>query len=129
MLEPLDNWSVATERCGEMGGQLATPWSEAENDQVKLAAVELQTPPLKMVWLGILGGGPWFSAEYCFTRQIQEYFWASGQPDNSTSPERYVAYSPPGLVNHTGWHNVPFEYGPLRSLCQLQACYRPDCPQ
>ena len=105
---------------------LAVPRSKAENDQMKLAAVQLQTSSLTKTWLGVyqLDNGSGLGNDNCW---VTQFFWASGQVGSLFNP---VSYSPPGVtVGKGGWYleswNV--EAPGYKPLCQLAFCYRPDC--
>ena len=132
VLEPVKTWVEAIKKCYDLGAHLAVPRSQAENDKVALAAAELQMEPRYMVWLGIetkIGSASRWVGTTDGCGDIEDHFWAYGQPDNHTWPEPYVAYSPPGSVYSSGWHTMPDNSRPHRPLCQLDNCYRPDCPQ
>ena len=122
------NWLDAMYECANsFGGELAAPRSQAEHDQMALAAAELQTGPLQMLWLDVT-----------FKRDIEEWsiddpcktttqmYWAAGQPGDSRGP--LVAYAPPGMEQPTGWY-ARGSSALHPGLCQLNLCYRPDCPQ
>ena len=128
--QPVMTWAEAAKRCAALGAHLAVPRSEAENDHVKLAAVNYQTGERQMAWLGMeeIGSERVFKgADGC--GNITQHFWADWQPDNMNWPEPAVAYAPPDMwpAHYTGWHTQSYENGPHRPLCQLSYCYRPDC--
>ena len=108
-----------------MGAVLAVPRSHEEHDQMALAAVELQTGPLQMLYLGMMKfDQEWKMEDFCYT--TPPFYWASGQPDGRGP---YIAYAPPGMAGTpTGWYARRLVDAHL-GLCQLKLCYRPDCPQ
>ena len=121
----IEDWWDAVMACWKFDAKLAVPRSEAENELLKLAAIQLQAEPVQRVWLGIQRwSGKWICYDSC--GPIQHYFWATGQPvpDNTSD---YVALEPQGMAS--GWYGVPETSGPYRPLCQLSSCFRPDCPQ
>ena len=121
--QSVKSYEYALFTCILLGGNLATPRSEAENYQMALAAAQLQRGPRRMVWLAIkFQNGGWIIRDTCTT--ITDHYWADGQP-NSLGP--YVAYAPPGMAGTPpGWHSQGSGDRNL-ALCQMDHCYRPEC--
>ena len=116
--EPETFWFAARRKCSSLSAHahLAVPRSEAENEQVQLAAGDAS------VWLGVSWrGNTWYGDDGC--RKISQEFWASEQPDVTG---RVVFNKPPGP---DGWHSQRMndKNNAHRPLCQLAYCYRPDC--
>ena len=127
LLEPQP---YAIDICYKVGGDLAVPRSADEWEQIQLAAVQLQTEPLAKIWVGayqydvidnVLVYKGWDNCGPI----VLDSFWAAGQPTGTGD----VFYAPPGVPDvapgwyiETNWRAVSY-----RPLCQLQACYRPDC--
>ena len=123
------DWEDGFSRCHGMNAQLAAPLTQQEQDQVALAAVQLQTAPaLQMVWIDAIfeeatNDWRWFYHRAC--GPVSKFFWATGEPDAGL---HYVAYAPSGMAQAEGWYAQNWDAQHL-SLCQLNECYRPDCPQ
>ena len=123
LLDQPVNDSEADSACSALGAHLAVPRSQEEYDMIELAASELQTGPLRKIWLGLFQHNidTWLAGDGCWS--IKQYFWALGQP---VTGYYKVSHSPRGLTDNPGWHSE--HNGTFLPLCQLRFCYRRDCP-
>ncbi|KAF0294028.1 C-type lectin domain family 6 member A [Amphibalanus amphitrite] len=116
------NYTTAESRCTGPRAHLAVPRSDAEQ------SCALQMIGDQLAWLGLTDvddDGVFIGADGCGVATASSPFWAPDEPDSL--PLQYyavLAAAPSGFGE--GWHdNVPDQ---LRyPLCQLPACYRPDC--
>ena len=124
-------WSgYASNIChNDVSGEPAVPRSADEWEQIQLAAVELQTEPLAKIWLGVypyvIDNVLVYTGEDNCGPIVPDSFWAAGQPTGTGA----VLYAPPGVPDTApGWYVQPYgSAASFRPLCQLRACYRPDC--
>ena len=109
-------------QCGLLGAHLAVPRSEQEN-QCALSAIGD-----RLVWIGlndVEADSSFVGADGCESVPSTAPVWASGEPDALDEAHHVVMVSALSPFPE-GWHDNA-ETMLRYPLCQLPACYQPDC--